>query len=129
MSFKKRKIISKGVVMGKKSKMKKVSKRKVIPKEKIKISEVMDQKKHREVIPRLTDVREAKKGARQLIQEFTLAKRNENREEQVQIRRAANLAANRADAKARKRNLKPEIKRRMQKVSVIYRKAHDEMKL
>ena len=63
-------------------------------------------------------------GARQLKQEFREAK---TRAKRVRVKRAAVLAANRADASSRKRNLKRGTKTRLRKVSSIYRKAADGM--
>jgi hypothetical protein len=111
--------------MIKTSKQKQVSKRKIISKDKSMFYEPARHQKLSDIV-KLTSIPEAKIGARELKKEFRFAK---SKKKKIRVRRATNLAANRADAMARKRNLKSKTKVRLRKVSRIYRKAHDEMGL
>lgn len=106
-----------------KSKKKTVSKRKTVPKGKTMFYEPAHYATLADMV-KITSVPEAKVGARQLKQEFREAK---TRAKRVRVKRAAVLAANRADASSRKRNLKRGTKTRLRKVSSIYRKAADGM--
>ncbi len=71
-------------------------------------------------IVRFDSVTNAEKSIRQLFAEFNKAK---TRAKRVRILKVANLAANRSEASAKKRDLKPETERRMRTISDMYRDA------
>ena len=68
----------------------------------------------------------ARKATATLKREFQSAK---SREKKVHIKRSAVLAANRAEAMTRKRDLSPKEKKELKEVSGIYRNAAKSMRL
>lgn len=77
-------------------------------------------------IVRISSVNAAKDSVRQLKVEFKSAK---TRDKKRHVKMATVLAANRADAVSRKRNLRWGTKTRMKEVSEIYKQAAQDMDL
>jgi len=69
-------------------------------------------------------IKAAKEASRKLLEEFSNAK---TRAKKVRVKKATVYAANRAEAFAKKRNLSPRVRKRMLRISEIYRKAAEKM--
>lgn len=84
--------------------------------------------KHKELakIVRIDTPENARKSAKQLLNKF---KRARTREQKVTIKRSVVLAANRAEAIRKKKNLSAKERREMKQIEKIYRSAAKKMKL
>ncbi len=77
-------------------------------------------------IVKFTTIKDARESARRLLREFKSAK---TRDKAVRVKRVTVLAANRAEAAAKRRKLSKRERHQLRRIAEVYRKAADRMKL